>query len=87
VHGLRGSREGTWTKDRVLWPQQLLKNDIKNSRIIGYGYDSGIVHAGTADVVQGSVEHDAQRLCDLLHGLRVDTGTVSHTLLEIMNQD
>ncbi|KAF2035728.1 hypothetical protein EK21DRAFT_84144 [Setomelanomma holmii] len=42
VHGLRGGRESTWTKEEVLWPSELLKVDIKNSRIIGFGYDSGI---------------------------------------------
>lgn len=77
VHGLRGDREHTWTKDGTLWPRDLLAKDIPDARIIGHGYDSGIVHADSADVMQGSVEHDAQTLCNLLDDLRKKTNTVS----------
>ena len=37
VHGLRGDRIDTWTKDKVLWPQTLLAEDVPNARIMTVG--------------------------------------------------
>lgn len=34
VHGLGGSSTGTWTKDSILWPRDLLKERIPNVRIM-----------------------------------------------------
>ncbi|KAK3175923.1 hypothetical protein OEA41_007245 [Lepraria neglecta] len=34
VHGLGGSRYGTWTKDNVLWPRELLAKDYPRARIM-----------------------------------------------------
>ncbi|KAI1764697.1 hypothetical protein GGR53DRAFT_520137 [Hypoxylon sp. FL1150] len=57
LHGLRGDMHGTWTKDGVIWPKDLLPKDVPESRIFLFGFDSGIVHrdqssrsgSGTAD--------------------------------------
>ena len=34
VHGLRGGNVKTWMKDNVLWPRDLLAQDIPNARIM-----------------------------------------------------
>ncbi|KAJ5610607.1 hypothetical protein N7510_007326 [Penicillium lagena] len=66
VHGLRGHREQTWTKDGVLWPRDLLAPDLKKCRIMSFGYDSAIVHSDTAEVTQGSLATVARSLCSSL---------------------
>ena len=40
VHGLLGSRQGTWSKDGVFWPRDLLINDMSNVRVITWVYDT-----------------------------------------------
>ncbi|KAK5717516.1 hypothetical protein LTR17_016050 [Elasticomyces elasticus] len=42
VHGLGGDRRATWTKDRVLWPEALLRAQIPHARI--WGYDADPIH-------------------------------------------
>lgn len=76
VHGLRGSREGTWTKDGVLWPATLLAKDIEGSRIYLFGYDSGIIHWDQASVSRTELENDAEDLCAQLAAQRSKTNTV-----------
>ena len=34
VHGLGGSRYGTWKKNGVLWPKSLLSEDFPRARIL-----------------------------------------------------
>jgi hypothetical protein len=79
VHGLRGSRKMTWTKNGVFWPEALLTKDLEKCRIISFGYDSGVVHSDTAEITQGSLESDALDLCSLLTAERSMDGTVSFT--------
>ena len=43
VHGLGGHWYNTWSKNGVFWPKDLLSEDIKNVRIITFGYDSDVV--------------------------------------------
>ncbi|KAI1458489.1 hypothetical protein F4805DRAFT_140939 [Annulohypoxylon moriforme] len=45
VHGLRGSRIKTWSKGDKFWPRDFLKDDLKNARIITWGYDANIANA------------------------------------------
>lgn len=45
VHGLRGSRQKTWSRDGVFWPQDLLKDDLEKIRVISWGYDASIANA------------------------------------------
>jgi len=45
VHGLRGSRINTWSKDNVFWPEKLLREDLQNARVITWGYDAKIANA------------------------------------------
>ncbi|ORY19555.1 Alpha/Beta hydrolase protein [Clohesyomyces aquaticus] len=83
VHGLRGGRESTWTKDGCLWPRELLAKDIPDSRIFGFGYDSGVVHSDTAEITQGSTENDARVLCMLLDGKRKETNTTDRPIVTV----
>lgn len=79
VHGLRGDRVSTWTKDQVTWPKDFLPKDVEKSRIISFGYDSGVSHSDTVEVTQSSLESDARSLCLLLQELRTKDGTVNYT--------
>ena len=45
VHGLRGDRIKSWSRDDVCWPRDLLAEDLKQARIITYGYDADVTHA------------------------------------------
>jgi protein SERAC1 len=45
VHGLRGSRLKTWSSGNVFWPRDLLKDDVKNARVITWGYDASVANA------------------------------------------
>lgn len=83
VHGLRGGRESTWTKDGVVWPKELLSKDIPKSRILSFGYDSRVVHSDTAEVTQGSLLDDARQLCNLLDDARKQTSTADHPIIVI----
>ena len=46
VHGLRGHRRDTWTKDNVCWPQELLSKEesLSHTRILTLGYDANIMN-------------------------------------------
>lgn len=83
VHGLRGGRESTWTKDGVVWPKELLSKDVPKSRILGFGYNSGIIHSDTAEVTQGSLADDARELCSLLDDTRKQSNTVDRPIIVI----
>ncbi|KAI9763965.1 MAG: hypothetical protein M1840_008999 [Geoglossum simile] len=83
VHGLWGGRESTWTKDGVIWPKDLLSEDIPNSRILSYGYDSGVVRSDTAEVTQGNLEDDARRLCSFLDDERKRTNTTGRPIIVV----
>ena len=45
VHGLRGHRRNTWTKDGVCWPAELLSKEdaLAHVRVLTFGYDADIV--------------------------------------------
>ncbi|KAK8050133.1 hypothetical protein PG994_011863 [Apiospora phragmitis] len=40
VHGLNGHRVGSWSKDSICWPRELLGADVEHARIITWGYAS-----------------------------------------------
>lgn len=46
VHGLTGNSYSTWLhKDtKVHWPSELLKQDIPDARILGFGYDADVIN-------------------------------------------
>ncbi|KAH0542624.1 hypothetical protein FGG08_003032 [Glutinoglossum americanum] len=61
VHGLRGDAFETWTKGEVCWPRDILKNDISDTRIITWGYDSGVLKV-TKAASQASIFSHAENL-------------------------
>lgn len=69
--------ELTWTKDKVVWPAELLPKDISDSRVFLFGYDSGIVHRNPANVTNTEIHSDADDLCAKLVAERSRTQTVS----------
>lgn len=65
VHGLRGSRLKTWSSGDVFWPRDLLKEDMKNVRIITWGYDANIANAFTFASKESIFGHADTLLSDL----------------------
>ncbi|KAH6679845.1 Alpha/Beta hydrolase protein [Plectosphaerella plurivora] len=70
VHGLRGSRLGTWTAsdpDKTCWPRDLLAQDIPNARIIAWGYDSSIANVFKPASHESLFNHGETLVSDLAH--------------------
>lgn len=65
VHGLHGSRMKTWSKDGVFWPRDLLKDDLKNARVITWGYDANIANAFSYASKESLFGHSNTLLSDL----------------------
>ncbi|KAI1173894.1 hypothetical protein F4777DRAFT_555820 [Nemania sp. FL0916] len=65
IHGLRGSRVKTWSRGDVLWPRDLLKDDLKNVRVITWGYDANIANAFTYSSKDSLFGHSSTLLNDL----------------------
>lgn len=44
VHGFAGDREGTWTHEETkkLWLKDFLHQDVKDVRVLSFGYSTGI---------------------------------------------
>jgi protein SERAC1 len=77
VHGLRGARVGTWSKDSVCWPDKLLREDVKDVRVITWGYDASIVNAFQPASQDSLWGHSSTLLEDLA---RLRAGTVRKVL-------
>lgn len=65
VHGLRGSRVSTWTKDGVCWPRDMLGEDVDDIRVIMWGYDSSIANATRFSSLQSVFGHAESLARDL----------------------
>jgi len=67
VHGLRGHRTKTWTKDGVCWPDKLLSKEqaLSHVRVLAFGYDANVVVLGGRASLNSLFEHSF----DLLNGL------------------
>ncbi|KAJ8127228.1 hypothetical protein O1611_g6408 [Lasiodiplodia mahajangana] len=65
VHGLRGSRLKTWTRNDVFWPRDLLKDDLRNVRVITWGYDANIANAFTYASEESLFGHATTLLNDI----------------------
>ncbi|KAI1127661.1 hypothetical protein F5Y10DRAFT_265938 [Nemania abortiva] len=65
VHGLCGSRLKTWTRDSVFWPRDLLKEDLKNVRVVTWGYGTNIANASTYGNEESLFGHATALLNDL----------------------
>ncbi|RSL58869.1 hypothetical protein CEP54_007590 [Fusarium duplospermum] len=74
VHGLFGNRLNTWTKNGVLWPKQLLSEDLPKACIFTFGYDADVTKFNLdQEVTRGTMESHAADLCERLAGLRART--------------
>jgi len=65
VHGLHGDKIKTWSKDRICWPRDLLKEDLPNARILSWGYDARAMGFLDAAGQQSVAAHAMQLLADL----------------------
>ncbi|KAL5600869.1 hypothetical protein FOVSG1_006899 [Fusarium oxysporum f. sp. vasinfectum] len=83
LHGLRGDREETWTQDGILWPKDLLPQDIPESRIFLFGYDTGITHRDQSSVTKTEIHSDAEDLCAKLAAERSNTNTEDRPIIFI----
>ncbi|KAK8067630.1 hypothetical protein PG996_006742 [Apiospora saccharicola] len=93
VHGLRGSRLGTWSSPSgFCWPRDLLaqEDDFKTSRIIAWGYDSRVAEV-TRYVSQEGLSSFAKDLLADLASLRVGVSRpivfVAHSLGGLVVKD
>ncbi|KAG9840443.1 hypothetical protein KCU98_g9245, partial [Aureobasidium melanogenum] len=69
VHGLRGHRINTWSSNNTCWPKDLLPEDIKDARILTFGYDAQV--AGFLSTTsQASIFAHAEKLLDNLKNAR-----------------
>jgi protein SERAC1 len=67
IHGLRGHRRNTWTKDGVYWPQELLSKEVALShiRVLAFGYDANVANVMGRASLNSLFEHSI----NLLNGL------------------
>jgi len=78
VHGLRGHYLNTWsTADkrtgRIFWPGDFLRDDVKDARVISWGYDAMAASAQPGSVVsQNSIFGHAGSLLNDLANVRKD---------------
>jgi len=78
VHGLRGARLKTWSKDGVCWPKDLLQNDLQHVRVITWGYDASVANAFNPASKESIFGHADTLLNDLA---RLRVGTVCFSTL------
>ncbi len=58
--------------DKVCWPRDLLKNDIRNARIITWGYDSSVLNATKAASQASIFSHAENLLGDVARSRQTD---------------
>jgi hypothetical protein len=83
VHGLTGKSYDTWyhAATRTHWPGQLLSKDIKDARLLAYGYDADVTSFWAPTSSNRLAQH-AENLVAAIAGYREDTETVSHHSLK-----
>ncbi|KAM5479541.1 hypothetical protein McanCB56680_005469 [Microsporum canis] len=69
VHGLHGDRVDTWTKYGIFWPRDLLPDDVRQARVLSWGYSADIAHFWQKTTNTELNDH-AKNLCSDLSGLR-----------------
>ncbi|KAI5457511.1 hypothetical protein BGZ63DRAFT_80114 [Mariannaea sp. PMI_226] len=79
VHGLNGGRWSTWSKEDVMWLNNLLPAKLPTARIMTFGYNADLVINFSA---LGIRDH-ARKLLSLLRDERYDTVTASRPIVFI----
>lgn len=64
VHGLNGDRLATWTKDKVCWPRDLLKEDMPNSRIMSVSLKLLSIQHRRSDIWQWGYDANVMKFLD-----------------------
>ena len=74
VHGLRGHRRDTWTKDGVFWPHDLLSQEevVSHTRVLAFGYDANIVNPMGSASLNSLFEHSINLLNELARERKQD---------------
>jgi hypothetical protein len=74
VHGLRGHRRKTWTKDDVCWPQELLSKEeaLSQIRVLAFGYDANVVKLMGRASLNSLFDHSINLLNELSRERRQD---------------
>ncbi|KAF4306525.1 hypothetical protein GTA08_BOTSDO05913 [Botryosphaeria dothidea] len=65
VQDFVGNRKTSWTKDSILWPQDLLLSDIPDAQIWMAGYEREIEDMGL-ELLSSTIEEHAEDLCKQL---------------------
>lgn len=65
-----GNRKTSWTKDSILWPQDLLLSDIPDAQIWMAGYEREIEDMGL-ELLSSTIEEHAEDLCKQLSSEKI----------------
>ena len=81
LHGITGNAHTTWLHKQsgVHWPRDLLHIDIKNARIMVWGYDADVA-SFWGNAVHNRLREHAKNLMGDLARQREDTDSVRHVL-------
>lgn len=81
VHGLTGNRESTWTAagQSEPWPKTLLPSEIRNARILTYGYDAYVVSRSVAS--NNRLKDHARNLLNALTADRASINSSTRALI------
>lgn len=60
-----GSQLKTSLGEDIFWPRDVLKDDVKNARVITWGYDANVANAFTYHSKEGIFSHAETLLSDL----------------------
>ena len=71
VHGLRGSRMGSWSHEDICWPRDFLKDDLPGVRVFTFGWDAMIANFSSYASQESLFGHAETLLADLekYHGI------------------
>lgn len=86
VHGLTGDAHDTWfhKEAKIHWPRDLLKHDIKDARLLSFGYDADVAGWWTPKSASRIGNH-AEDLLSALSRFRQRTGSEQRKLIFVMH--
>jgi hypothetical protein len=65
VHGLHGHRTDSWSNNGLCWSRDLLRDDIKNARVISWGFDADVTNFLAPSSQDGVFGHARNLLGDI----------------------